>query len=172
MLSSIIQSLFDKLGSPVSLEQLTAYVMMEGGLTERVEVFDDSDRSHTSLESALSCRVQTAEAQMEEIAVLRNLWRGIMQLSLKHRSALLLNLKDSEGHGLISLFPITGAASIADIAAALDFSPEKLAEIWNTLQWSDLSIAEHLRLTRQQVINLRQSARARLARLYHDPRQY
>ena len=42
--------------------------------------------------------------------------------------------------------------------------PEHLAEIWNELPLDDRTIAGHLGLTRQQVINLRSAARQRLAR--------
>jgi hypothetical protein len=41
---------------------------------------------------------------------------------------------------------------------------EEFAEIWNHLPLDDNRIAEILNLTRQQVINLRKSARERLAR--------
>ena len=41
---------------------------------------------------------------------------------------------------------------------------EELAGMWNSLPLDDRGIAERLGITRQQVINLRKSARARLAR--------
>ena len=47
---------------------------------------------------------------------------------------------------------------------ALALSVERLAEFFNRLPLDDATIAEHLNLTRQQVINLRKSARERLAR--------
>jgi hypothetical protein len=43
-------------------------------------------------------------------------------------------------------------------------SMAELSEIWGRLPVDDHTIAERLGLTRQQVINLRKSARARLAR--------
>jgi hypothetical protein len=41
---------------------------------------------------------------------------------------------------------------------------EELTEIWNALPLDDVAIAAHLGVTRQQVINLRKSARERLVR--------
>jgi hypothetical protein len=41
---------------------------------------------------------------------------------------------------------------------------ERLASLWNDLPIEDVEIAEHLGVTRQQVINLRKVARERLAR--------
>jgi len=165
ILLSIIRALFDELGGPVSLEDLTAHVMAKRGLQERVEIPEEPDRARTRPGSALPSPATTPESQLEEEAALRHLWGGVLQLPLRHRKALLLNLKDSEGWGLITVLPASGVAGVIEIAEALDFSPEQFAEIWHTLPWSDLSIADHLRLTRQQVINLRQTARARLARL-------
>ena len=50
------------------------------------------------------------------------------------------------------------------MAVVLAISEEELARIWNRMPLDDLAIAARLELTRQQVINLRQSARVRLAR--------
>ena len=50
------------------------------------------------------------------------------------------------------------------MAAAVGLSPESLAELWNRLPLEDTGLAEILDVTRQQVINLRKSARERLAR--------
>jgi len=104
-----------------------------------------------------------ADRDLELRDRLKRLWSGVLELPLKHRKALLLNLRDRDG-GLIWALPISGVAKLADIAAALGMRPDELAEIWPTLPWDDLRIAEHLGLQRQQVINLRQSARAKLVR--------
>jgi hypothetical protein len=55
-------------------------------------------------------------------------------------------------------------ASVRKIAAALEWPAEDFANIWPRLPLSDLDIAQRLAVTRQQVINLRQAARQRLAR--------
>ena len=171
VLLSIIASLFDELGRPVSLENLTDYVMAKRGLRERVEISEEVNYECASFrhEAPEQTRI---EAAMVEVAALKELWAAVLLLPLKHRKALLLNLKDSDGEGLIAALPLSGTASIAEIAEALHFSLEEFAKVWNTLPWSDLSIADHLRLTRQQVINLRQTARARLARVRRDSKQY
>jgi len=78
--------------------------------------------------------------------------------------ALLLNLRDAEGRGVLALMPLTETATLREIATALDMPPRELAQIWNQLPVEDAVIAERLGLTRQQVINLRKSARERLWR--------
>jgi hypothetical protein len=62
------------------------------------------------------------------------------------------------------LFPLTGVATVQQIAAALEFPLGHLAELWNSLPIDDERIAGLLQISRQQVINLRKAARARLGR--------
>jgi hypothetical protein len=83
---------------------------------------------------------------------------------MRQRRALLLNLRGTDGRGCIALLPLTGVATLQQIAAALEMPAEHLAGLWRSLPLDDIALAEQLSLTRQQVINLRKSARARLAR--------
>lgn len=106
--------------------------------------------------------------ELEQQELLKTIWTEICALSVRHRAALLLNLKDKSGDPLIKFLPLLRIASIRKIAEILEFPPEKFAAVWNDLPWDDLRIAEHLGLTRQQVINLRQSARSRLARILRE----
>ena len=96
--------------------------------------------------------------------LLTELWRQILLLRPLQRRALLLNLRDAETSHALSLFVFTGIASFDDIADALGITPAALETIWNDLPFNDLRIAEMLQLTRQQVIDLRKSARERLTR--------
>jgi hypothetical protein len=73
-------------------------------------------------------------------------------------------LRDVQRRDALTLLPLTGVASLRDIANVLEIEAQKLAEIWNDLPLDDLSIGALLRVSRQQVINLRKSARERLAR--------
>jgi hypothetical protein len=95
---------------------------------------------------------------------LRLLWAEIEALPPRQRAALLLNLRDDDGRGMIELWPESGAASRADLARALELTAEQLDELWPTLPRDDQWIAAHLGVTRRQVINLRKCARRRLAR--------
>lgn len=101
---------------------------------------------------------------LEHRQALEQTWTEIAALPVRQRAALLLNLRDPEGGAILHMLPSTGVVSTAAIAAALELSPAALAAMWDRLPMDDLSIAAELGLTRQQVINLRKSARARLAR--------
>jgi hypothetical protein len=102
--------------------------------------------------------------QVEKRMFLQRLWEEVRQLPLNQRVALLLNLRDSQGRGCIALFPAAGIATVRELSETLGISSEELAELWSELPLEDASIAERLRLTRQQVINTRKSARERLKR--------
>lgn len=102
--------------------------------------------------------------RVEQKQLLETLWKGICDLPLRHRTSLLLNLRNERSESVIELFPLMRIASIKQIAEVLEIQAERFAEMWNDLPWDDNRISEHLGITRQQVINLRQSARAKLRR--------
>jgi DNA-directed RNA polymerase specialized sigma24 family protein len=100
---------------------------------------------------------------------LESLWREINALPPRQRIALLLNLRDENGAGVIELLPATGVATMPEIARAIGLPEAELAQLWPTLPRDDQWIAERLGLTRRQVINLRKCARERLFRRSRAP---
>ena len=103
-------------------------------------------------------RAQGADAVMVQRERADRTWQEIRELPLRQRQALLLNLKDDA----LSLFLLTGTASMRAIAEALDMEAGALAGLWNSLPLADNDLAVRLGCTRQQVINLRMTARKRL----------
>jgi hypothetical protein len=106
----------------------------------------------------------SAEESLERRDYLTHLWAEIRDLPRAQRAALLLNLRDADGQGVLALLPVTGTASRSDIASALELPGERLDAVWSTLPRDDGWIASELGVTRRQVINLRKCARERLAR--------
>jgi predicted DNA-binding protein (UPF0251 family) len=94
----------------------------------------------------------------------------VCQLPLLQRVALLLNLKEVQGGSAIFFIPHLGIADKTQLAAVLDLSEVDLAKLWDDLPLDDTGVAERLKITRQQVINLRKTARERLARRMEKPR--
>jgi len=92
------------------------------------------------------------------------LWQEIRVLRPPQRAALLLNLRDADSNDALVLLVMLDIASFDAVADALEIRPERLAELWKDLPLNDETIAAMLGVTRQQVINLRKAARARLAR--------
>ncbi len=81
--------------------------------------------------------------------------------------ALLLNLRDVQ-ENVITLLPALGVASMRAISDALEIPYGEFLRLWNELPLEDAAVAARLGLTRQQVINLRKSARERLTRRMKD----
>jgi DNA-directed RNA polymerase specialized sigma24 family protein len=105
------------------------------------------------IDAVLSIRREAQEA-----------WGEIRNLPVRQRQALLLHLKDDA----LSLFPLTGTATLDELAVALELTVESLAALWNDLPLNDNELAARLGCSRQQVINLRMAARKRLGnRLVH-----
>ena len=82
----------------------------------------------------------------------------------RQAAALLLNLRDASGRGVIELLFALELAQHDQIAVALGWTQAELSVLWERLPIEDNEIAELLGATRQQVINLRKVARERLER--------
>jgi len=155
--AELLAVIFNYLGSPVVLDDLVSLIAKLWGVTDNEEAGDEAIARLPDARAG-------ADAELEQRDYLRRLWSEIVLLPVRQRAALLLNLKDDQGRGCIALLPLTGVASIRQIADALELPAVQLAEMWSDLPYDDARVAERLGLTRQQVINLRKSARARLAR--------
>jgi RNA polymerase sigma factor (sigma-70 family) len=141
-------------GAPLLLDDVIA-AMLEVCATRR----ETASRNEEAADAA-----PPAPLRLERRQDLELLWREIEQLPAPQRAALLLNLRADDGGNAVALLVLVGVASLDDIAAAMSMPLAGLAAIWNDLPLDDLTIASRLGLTRQQVINLRKSARERLGR--------
>ena len=158
--SEPIYAYLEQCGGPVLFDDIVNRIGALCGLIEPTESSEWLDQSPHEL-SDPKLRI---DAILELTSRLRSMWADVLELSLEHRTALLLNLREPGGENLLAALPLTGVAPIRKIAAALEIPFEEMAEIWNSLPWDDNRIAEHLGVTRQQIINLRQTARTKLRR--------
>jgi hypothetical protein len=167
-LVDLLNSVFQESAGPVALDDLVTLIGNLRGLGEGMAETETTGSQANKLHERLTFRRPNVLTEIEQRARLQKLWTEICGLPLRHRAALLLNLRDKEGADTLALLPLARIATIRQIAEVLAFSPEHFAHVWSELPWDDAAIAKHLSLTRQQVINLRQSARARLARTMKD----
>ena len=116
------------------------------------------------LDDAAALQRPAAHDDLESRETLRQLWSEIGALPLRQRLALLLSARDRSGDSVTQFLVMTGVASIRQIGAALDMEAERFGALWHELPLADDRIASMLNSTRQQVINLRRSARDRLVR--------
>ena len=155
--AALLAAIFNYAGGALPLDALVSAVAALWGIEDREE------RDEDALARVVDGRAGAAD-ELEARQYLRLLWDEIGKLPLPQRTALLLALKEEHGRSLLALLPLMGIAAMRQIAEALEMTATQLAELWQQLPLDDARIAERLQLTRQQVINLRKAARARLAR--------
>lgn len=102
---------------------------------------------------------------------LERLWEEIAQLPVRQRLALLLQLGLDDGESAPRVLAALGIATVRTLASTLELPLAQLLRLWNDLPLTDDRIAGMLGISRQQVINLRKSARERLARRMGRPRR-
>ena len=153
-LPKLVELVLISANAPVLLDYLTEYIGDATGGFARQEQF----------EAAAAIPASNLSDQMDQRAWLAHLWTEIVELPRNQRVALLLNLRDHIGDSALRLLPAFGIATIRQIAAALEMEAQAVAALWRRLPIDDLEIAAMLSLTRQQIANLRKSARDRLVR--------
>lgn len=156
-LAEAVTAILGASGAPVLVADLVRELAAVWRLNER------EPRAMTSGDVARD-GADALEQRLAARQYLVTLWREIGALRPQQRAALLLNLRDPDGHNALALFVRVGVATIDSLAAAATLTVDQLAGIWNDLPLADLRIAGLLGATRQQVINLRKAARHRLAR--------
>jgi len=159
----LIASLLSRIGGPIPLDEFVGIVAGVMGICDPREV-GLGEEQEVAVCELLPDPSPDAASRLEQRLDLERLWKEICQLPPKQRAALLLNLRDSRECDALILFTMTGITNLRQIAEVVDFPLDVFLDLWNRLPLDDNSIAECLGVTRQQVINLRKSARERLAR--------
>jgi DNA-directed RNA polymerase specialized sigma24 family protein len=158
-LPELIREILSIASGPLELTDLTTFAAHAMGVTDRMESIDD----HAELlrDPAVSF---AHSAELKDW--LRRLWAEVCRLPPLQRIALLLNLGSAGSNGGANMCAIAdlGIATFRALAASLEMAEAELAAIWNRVPLEDTEIAARLHLERQQVINLRSSARQRLSR--------
>lgn len=159
-LHDLLTTIFEVTHAPLELDELTALVAGFWGIEDHQA---ESLNADTDVPFERQVGVDTNLAAItEQRQLLQRLWGEICQLPRRQRVALLLNLKNPHGINVITLLPATGIATFEQIAQALEIPPAEFEELWADLPLDDLHLAAYLGATRQQVINLRKTARERL----------
>ena len=160
----LLHALFTWRGQPIELEELVSMVASLWNIRDPQPESNRYEDENVDICDLLQSTAPDAASQFERRTFLEKLWSEICELPARQRTALLLNLRDAHERDALILFTLTGITSMQQIATILDIPLEEFAGLWNQLPLDDLSIAGRLGLSRQQVINLRKSARERLAR--------
>jgi hypothetical protein len=153
-LAAALTAIFTGVAGPVELDRVAGILATANHLDAR-----DRDVELDMMASA----GPGADVTVAQRNHLQHVWREIGELPVRQRHALLLGLREAAGEQLLWLLPVTGVASVREIARVLEIPAESLAAVWRALPLDDRAIATRLDCSRQQVINLRMSARKRLA---------
>jgi RNA polymerase sigma factor (sigma-70 family) len=156
-LGTLIREVFRLAGGPMRLDDVVRVAAQCWSISDAPEPVEIS-------QLPLADSAPLSDANLERRQWLEGLWREILDLPPKQRAALLLNLRDESKSCATTVFVATGVAGLSQLAAALEMPVADFAELWRAMPLEDLQIAERLGITRQQVINLRKSAKERLAR--------
>ena len=167
-LEELIRAFLVWRGRPILLDELVGIVAELQGIGEpqraQSQGEDREESAGVSICELLPDPTVDIASSVEQRFYLELLWKEICQLPQRQRVALLLNLRDAQAGDALILLTLTGIASLRRIAEIIEMPHEELAALWNKLPLEDVAIATLLGITRQQVINLRKSARERLAR--------
>jgi hypothetical protein len=159
-LHDLLTTIFEVAQAPLDLDQLTALVAEFWGIEDHPAEPLSAD-TYGSRDLRVGADTNLAII-IEQRQLLQRLWLEICQLPHRQRVALLLNLKSPSGINVITLLPATGVATFEQIAQALEIPAAEFEQLWADLPLDDLRLAAYLGATRQQVINLRKTARERL----------
>ncbi len=150
-----LETILTSLGSPAAFEALQSAV---------ADLWNVSDRQSSDALPFLTDPRRSQHDQLESRDSLAAVWSEIVTLPEPQRTAILLNLRDPDGHNAAAEIILLGIATFDDLARVAGLTPERLEALWNDLPLCDLEIAAMLGLSRQQVINLRSAGRRRLGR--------
>jgi RNA polymerase sigma factor (sigma-70 family) len=159
-LHDLLITIFGVARAPIDLDELTELVAGCWGIRDH-PAEPLTANTCAPLQEQLNADINPATI-IERRESLQLLWREICQLPRRQRVALLLNLRNPQGINIITLLPATGIATFEQIAETLEIPAVEFEQLWAGLPLDDLHIAAYLGATRQQVINLRKTARERL----------
>src|SRR5215217_4826712 len=161
--------LFERSGRPIVFDEVVKIAAETWHIHDPpAESIDTGGSERDDLFTSSEPRVDLA---LEQRLFFEEVWFEVCQLPVLQRAALLLNLRDSRDGGVISFLPFLGVASKEELARLLEMPYADFQKLWNELPLDDLRIAQMFAITRQQVINLRKTARERLARRMRKPEE-
>jgi hypothetical protein len=154
--------LFERCGGPIAFDEVVKIAAETWHIHDSPP--ESIDAGHSERDDHFTSSEPRVDLALEQRLFFEQVWREVCQLPVLQRAALLLNLRDSRDGGVISFLPFLGVASKEELARLLEMPYEDFQKVWNELPLDDSRIAQMFGITRQQVVNLRKTARERLAR--------
>ncbi|HET7711962.1 MAG TPA: hypothetical protein VFL80_08525 [Thermoanaerobaculia bacterium] len=155
VVTKAVDHVFAHLQKPVALERM---------VEKMAELLRLPAPAASAVDSVAEAQEPSVESSLIYRSALKEVWQEIESLPVRQRVALLLGLRDEDGGAMVSLLILLRITTAEGLARTLEMATDELAALWDKLPLPDMAIAERLGLARQQVINLRKSARERLGR--------
>lgn len=152
-LTSAVVDLVTSIGAAVDFDVFVGVVASASGVLEPQRGGEPS---------TLPSQQPSHDTVIDQRRSLERIWKEVQDLPVRQRIALLLNLRDAAGVGILWLLPVTGIATIRHIARVLEIPEAEFARLWRDIPLDDATIGARMGCNRQQVINLRMAARKRL----------
>jgi hypothetical protein len=161
-LATLLLEILRTLVRPIELSRLTAIAADFTGIQEPAWSAPENESGESGPQFPAH-PAPSAGLRLELRERIESMWPEILRLPARQRIALLLSAR-TPVETVAGLLVDLGVTSFGQMAVALEMTPEGLAPLWNRLPLEDREIAARLGLERQQVINLRATARERLTR--------
>src|SRR5260370_27208504 len=123
------------IGGPVDFETFVGAAAAAAGVVEPRRVGDPA---------VLPSRELDHDLIIDQQRFLARVWKEVGELPVRQRIALLLNLRDATGVGVLWLLPIAGVATIRQIAQLLELQEAEFAALWPDMPLDDRNIAPRL----------------------------
>lgn len=169
---TVLDAFFQWLNHPIPLKDLVRFLAEFWNVREATMVQADAERETDAVCEGVPDTGADVARDVEQHLFLQWAWGEICRLRPPQRAALLLNLRDLRGRGIIALLPLLGVATRSEIARALGTPWEQFVRLWDRLPLDDAAVAALLHSTPLQVRGLRRAARLRLVRRlrgYEEP---
>ena len=162
MLVDILTTLFVEYGAPIGIDQLVTLVTRVIGSSETVN--ESLDTALEELHQSIPDQRPLVDQNLQDRELVRSLWNEILKLPIVQRKLILLSNLDVVGEDLWSFFLESGAVVPSNILGALGISHREFMDLWPRIPLNLTELADHLDLSRDQIIRLRFQARERLRR--------
>jgi len=159
-LTGLLQAIFTECAGPIEVDRLVSFVIKIIGSSEPVT--ESLDSSLLEIQTELVDQRPRADQTLEDRERLRSLWNDILKLTAAQRKLILFSNLDVIESDLWSLFIESGTVEPNNILEALDISQSDFMSLWPRIPLNLIELADHLGLTRAQVVKARFNARARL----------
>jgi hypothetical protein len=131
----LLAAIFELAGGPIAFDRVIALAAEAWGIKDQPAESFETPEGESRRE--LVDTSQRVDVLFEHRLYLSSLWVEVVKLPMLQRAALLLNLRDGQGGGVIAFIPHLGLASLAEMAEMLGMAVEQLSALWNELPLDD-----------------------------------